>query len=103
MDRHATPSVLPQKPDLQGPLRTINFAPPSTSIAIISRRPPPSTRPRPQVVDELEATGGTAINDALLAPWTIGPKDDGRSFNIVFFTTAPTIGETNVEKIMRTP
>ena len=52
-------------------------------------------------VEALEATGGTAINDALLTALEYRSKDEGRSFNIVFFTDGqPTIGETNVEKIL---
>jgi Ca-activated chloride channel homolog len=53
-------------------------------------------------VDELEATGGTAINDALAAALDYRTKDDGRSFTVVFFTDGqPTIGETNLDKIMK--
>ena len=53
-------------------------------------------------VEELEATGGTAINDALGAAFEYRTTDAGRSFNIVFFTDGqPTIGETNVEKILK--
>jgi Ca-activated chloride channel family protein len=52
-------------------------------------------------VEELEATGGTAINDALAAALEYRTKDEGRSFTVVFFTDGqPTIGETNVEKIL---
>jgi Ca-activated chloride channel homolog len=53
-------------------------------------------------VDELEATGGTAINDALAAALDYRTKDEGRSFTVVFFTDGqPTIGETNVDKIVK--
>ena len=53
-------------------------------------------------VEGLEATGGTAINDALLTALEYRSKDEGRSFNIVFFTDGqPTIGETDVEKILK--
>ena len=53
-------------------------------------------------VEALEATGGTAINDALLNALDYRSKDEGRSFNIVFFTDGqPTIGETDVEKILK--
>jgi Ca-activated chloride channel family protein len=53
-------------------------------------------------VDTLEASGGTAINDALLAALDLRSKDEGRTFTIVFFTDgAPTIGETNPEKILK--
>jgi Ca-activated chloride channel family protein len=82
-------------------------------------------------VDELQATGGTAINDALNAALdyrggsknskdesfrSSGPmpsegaervhqsvsKDEGRSFTVVFFTDGqPTVGETDPEKIIK--
>ncbi len=53
-------------------------------------------------VDNLEATGGTAINDALAAALEMRPSDSGRTFTIVFFTDGqPTIGETNIEKITK--
>jgi Ca-activated chloride channel family protein len=53
-------------------------------------------------VDDLEATGGTAINDALLTALGMRGTDDGRTFNLVFFTDGrPTIGETNAEKILK--
>jgi Ca-activated chloride channel family protein len=53
-------------------------------------------------VDDLEATGGTAINDALLAALALRGGDTSRTFTIVFFTDGrPTIGETNVEKIQK--
>jgi Ca-activated chloride channel family protein len=54
-------------------------------------------------VDQLEATGGTAIYDALESALALRPKDDeGRTFLIVFFTDGePTIGETNPEKILK--
>src|SRR5262249_36043215 len=58
-------------------------------------------------VDELQATGGTAINDALNAALEYrgglkSSKDEGRSFTIVFFTDGqPTVGETNPETILK--
>jgi Ca-activated chloride channel family protein len=53
-------------------------------------------------VDNLEATGGTAINDALAAALEMRAGDTSRTFTIVFFTDGmPTIGETNVEKILK--
>ncbi len=54
-------------------------------------------------VDGLEATGGTAINDALETALTFRPaSDEGRTFTIVFFTDGrPTIGETNTDKILQ--
>jgi Ca-activated chloride channel family protein len=54
-------------------------------------------------VDDLEATGGTAINDALSSALELRTKDEGRSFTVVFFTDGqPTIGETDPEKILKT-
>jgi Ca-activated chloride channel family protein len=51
-------------------------------------------------VDNLEATGGTAINDAMLSALDLRSNDEGRTFTVVFFTDGqPTIGETNIEKI----
>jgi Ca-activated chloride channel family protein len=53
-------------------------------------------------VDGLEATGGTAINDALAAALELRSKDEGRTFTVIFFTDGqPTIGETNTEKILK--
>jgi len=53
-------------------------------------------------VEELDATGGTAINDALASALELRPKDDGRSFTVVFFTDGlPTIGETNPNTILK--
>jgi Ca-activated chloride channel family protein len=53
-------------------------------------------------VDALEATGGTAIDDALAAALQMRTGDEGRSFTIVFFTDGcPTIGETNPDKILK--
>jgi Ca-activated chloride channel family protein len=53
-------------------------------------------------VDGLEATGGTAINDALAAGLELRTKDEGRTFTIVFFTDGmPTVGETNIDKILK--
>ncbi len=53
-------------------------------------------------VDNLEATGGTAIDDALKSALDYRSKDEGRSFNIVFFTDGePTIGETKPDKILK--
>jgi Ca-activated chloride channel family protein len=53
-------------------------------------------------VDTLEATGGTAINDALLAALDLRTSDSSRTFTIVFFTDGqPTIGETNPDRILR--
>jgi Ca-activated chloride channel family protein len=53
-------------------------------------------------VDRLEATGGTAINDALAAGLELRTKDEGRTFTIVFFTDGqPTVGETNIDNILK--
>lgn len=52
-------------------------------------------------VNNVDATGGTAINDALRAALDMRPNDAGRTFTIVFFTDGqPTIGETNPERIL---
>ena len=53
-------------------------------------------------VDALEATGGTAINEALASALELRGKEESRSFTIVFFTDGqPTIGETNVDTILK--
>jgi Ca-activated chloride channel family protein len=53
-------------------------------------------------VDRLEATGGTAIDDALKAALDLRTSDTGRSFTIVFFTDGcPTVGETDPQKILK--
>jgi Ca-activated chloride channel family protein len=53
-------------------------------------------------VQELEATGGTAINDALASALELRTADEGRSFTVVFFTDGqPTIGETDPGKIFK--
>jgi Ca-activated chloride channel family protein len=53
-------------------------------------------------VDDLEATGGTAIDDALATALGMRPGDDSRPFTIVFFTDGqPTIGETRPEVILK--
>lgn len=53
-------------------------------------------------VDDLEATGGTAINDALAAALELRTSDTSRTFTVVFFTDGmPTIGETKPEAILR--
>ena len=52
-------------------------------------------------VDALEATGGTAINDAMIAALDLRTKESTRTFTIVFFTDGqPTVGETNPQKIV---
>jgi Ca-activated chloride channel homolog len=53
-------------------------------------------------VDNLEATGGTAIDDALKSALEFRAKDEGRAFMVVFFTDGePTIGETKPDKILK--
>lgn len=53
-------------------------------------------------VENLEATGGTAIYDALGAALEMRGKEEGRTFTVVFFTDGqPTIGETNPDKIIK--
>jgi Ca-activated chloride channel family protein len=53
-------------------------------------------------VDNLEAAGGTAIQDALAAALEMRSTDTGRTFTIVFFTDGqPTIGETDPQRILQ--
>jgi Ca-activated chloride channel homolog len=53
-------------------------------------------------VDKLEATGGTAINDALASALAMRTTEEGRTFTVVFFTDGqPTVGETNWDKIQK--
>jgi Ca-activated chloride channel family protein len=53
-------------------------------------------------VDDLEATGGTAIDAALDAALGLRSQDAGRSFTVVFFTDGcPTIGETDPQTILK--
>ncbi|HEX5271243.1 MAG TPA: VIT and VWA domain-containing protein, partial [Gemmataceae bacterium] len=53
-------------------------------------------------VNNLESTGGTAIYDALESALALRSKDEGRTFLVVFFTDGqPTIGETNIDKILK--
>lgn len=53
-------------------------------------------------VDELEASGGTAIDEALRQALTLRGADATRNFTVVFFTDGrPTIGETDGEKILK--
>lgn len=53
-------------------------------------------------VNNLEPTGGTAIDDALRTALELRSGDDSRTFTIVFFTDGqPTIGETNPAKILK--
>jgi Ca-activated chloride channel family protein len=53
-------------------------------------------------VDELETTGGTAIDDALSEAIAMRASDKSRPFTIVFFTDGqPTVGEQDPEKIIK--
>src|SRR5579883_850808 len=53
-------------------------------------------------VEELEATGGTAINDALASALELRNQEEGRTFTVVFFTDGqPTIGETDMGRIIK--
>ena len=53
-------------------------------------------------VDDLEATGGTAIDDALKAALAMRTNDMGRMSTIVFFTDGqPTFGERNPDTILK--
>jgi Ca-activated chloride channel family protein len=53
-------------------------------------------------VGELEASGGTAIQDALNAALDMRTSDASRTFTIVFFTDGqPTVGETSPESILK--
>ena len=52
-------------------------------------------------VTDLEATGGTAIDDALREAFTLRSNDDTRTFTMVFFTDGqPTWGERDPMKII---
>jgi Ca-activated chloride channel family protein len=81
----------------------INFA---TSVTRYDDKLQPATSDRLAKarawVDDLDATGGTAINDALASALELRPADEGRPFTVVFFTDGePTIGETDPEKILK--
>jgi Ca-activated chloride channel family protein len=53
-------------------------------------------------VDALEATGGTNINDALLAALEMRGSDAGRPYTVAFFTDGqPTVGQTNPDMILK--
>ncbi len=52
-------------------------------------------------VDDLEATGGTAIDDSLREALLMRPNDEGRTYTMVFFTDGqPTWGERDPIKIL---
>src|SRR5262249_8974537 len=62
---------------------------------------PEDVKKAKQWVDELEATGSTAINDALAAALDTRPAGSDRNFTVVFFTDGqPTIGESDPAKIL---
>ncbi len=53
-------------------------------------------------VDNLYASGGTAINDAFLAALNKRTSDKNRNFTVVFFTDGrPTVGEINTKRILK--
>jgi Ca-activated chloride channel family protein len=53
-------------------------------------------------VDALEASGGTALDKALASALELRGKDEGRAFNVLFFTDGePTVGETEPEVILK--
>jgi Ca-activated chloride channel family protein len=53
-------------------------------------------------VEQLEATSGTNINDALLAALAMRGNDEGRTFTVVFFTDGqPSVSETNPQIILQ--
>jgi len=53
-------------------------------------------------VERLEATSGTAINDALMAALDMRTRDEDRTFTVVFFTDGmPTEGECCPQKILK--
>jgi Ca-activated chloride channel family protein len=62
---------------------------------------PDSIQAAKRWVDALEATGGTAIDDALQAAMSRMSDDTARTFTIVFLTDGkPTVGETNPDRIL---
>ena len=53
-------------------------------------------------IDNVEATGGTAIDGAMSLAMDMNPKDMSRTYTIVFFTDGrPTVGETNPDRILQ--
>src|SRR5262249_2487679 len=53
-------------------------------------------------VNALEASGGTAINDALLSALAMRTSDTSRTFTIGFFTDGrPTLGQPDAAKIQK--
>jgi Ca-activated chloride channel homolog len=53
-------------------------------------------------IDSLQTSGGTAIDQALRTSLEMRTREEGRTFNVIFFTDGlPTVGETNPEKIVK--
>jgi Ca-activated chloride channel family protein len=53
-------------------------------------------------IEDLDATGGTAIDEALASALALRGSEEGRSFTVVFFTDGqPTIGESDPVKILK--
>ena len=68
----------------------------------LSRATPDQLEKAHKWVDDLRQSGGTAILPALNAALGFRTKDEGRSFNIVFFTDGvPTVDETNPDRIIK--
>ena len=68
----------------------------------LSRATPDQLEKAHKWVDDLRQSGGTAILPALNAALGFRPKDEGRSFNVVFFTDGvPTVDETNPDRIIK--
>ncbi len=68
----------------------------------LSRATPDQLEKAHKWVDDLRQSGGTAILPALNAALGFRTKDEGRSFNVVFFTDGvPTVDETNPDRIIK--
>jgi Ca-activated chloride channel family protein len=80
----------------------INFA---STVNKYTNNLQPATAPNLEAarrwVDDLEATGGTAIDDALRDALGMRSNDEGRTYTMVFFTDGqPTWGERDPKKIL---
>jgi Ca-activated chloride channel family protein len=80
----------------------INFA---STVNKYTNNLQPATAPNLEAarrwVDDLEATGGTAIDDALRDALGTRSNDEGRTYTMVFFTDGqPTWGERDPKKIL---
>jgi Ca-activated chloride channel homolog len=78
----------------------------ATAINLYKDRLLPASSDRVQAairwVDDVQANGGTAINDALLAALDMRGDDSSRPLTIVFFTDGqPTVGQTNPDIILK--